>query len=49
MDLSAFDHYTTNVAGLRRINSMIKQYLDIDVTVRREDVKELADAIKAVQ
>ena len=46
-DYSAFDDYRTNVTGLRRINDMIKRYLDIDVTVRGEDVRELADAVQA--
>ncbi len=49
VDMSAFDDYKANVAGLRRINSMVKRYLDIDVTVPREDVKQLADAIKTLQ
>ncbi|MCE3224584.1 MAG: exported protein of unknown function [Nitrospira sp.] len=48
-DLSAFDDYETNVAALRRINAMIKNYLDIDVTVKRTDVKEFADAIRALR
>jgi hypothetical protein len=37
------------VAALRRINAMIKSYLDIDVTVKRTDVKELADAIRTLR
>lgn len=47
IDLSPFDDYRTNVEVLRRLHSMVKGYLDIDVTVRREDIKEIADAIKA--
>ena len=47
IDLSPFDDYRTNVQVLRRLHSMVKGYLDIDVTVRREDIKEIADAIKA--
>ncbi|MGH7232558.1 MAG: hypothetical protein ACREJU_14550 [Nitrospiraceae bacterium] len=47
IDLSPFDDYRTNVEVLRRLHSMVKGYLDIDMTVRRDDVKEIADAIKA--
>jgi len=47
-DYSALDDYRTNVTALRRINDMIKRYLDIDVTVKGEDVRELADAVQAV-
>jgi hypothetical protein len=46
-DYSAFDDYRTNVTALRRLNDMIKRYLDIDVTVKGEDVRELADAVQA--
>jgi len=28
---------------------MVKRYLDIDVTVKRDDVKQLADAIKTLR
>jgi len=49
LDLSAYDDYRTNVEALRRLNAMVKRYLDIDVTVQRDDVKQLADAIKALQ
>ena len=37
-DYSAFDDYQTNLAALRRVNGMIKRYLDIDVTVRHDDI-----------
>ncbi len=47
-DYSAFDDYQTNLAALRRINGMIKRYLDIDVTVKREDVQQLAESVKAL-
>ncbi len=49
LDLSAFDEYRTNVEALRRLNAMVKRYLDIDVTVKRDDVKQLADAIKTLR
>ncbi|HSL02469.1 MAG TPA: hypothetical protein VK901_02885 [Nitrospiraceae bacterium] len=48
-DYSAFDDYRTNLAALRRINGMIKRYLDIDITVKRDDIRELADSVKALQ
>ena len=46
LEYSAFDDYRMNVAALRRINEMIKRYLDIDVTVKGEDVRELTDAVR---
>jgi hypothetical protein len=45
IDYSAFDDYRTNVTALRRINAMIKRYLDIDVTIKDEDALQLADAL----
>jgi hypothetical protein len=48
-DYSAFDDYQTNVAALRRINGMIKRYLDIDVTVKREDVEQVVESVKALR
>jgi hypothetical protein len=47
IDLSPFEDYRTNVEVLRRLHSMVKGYLDIDMTVRRDDVKEIAEALKA--
>lgn len=47
LDLTAFDQYRTNVEGLRRINAVIKQYLDVDVTVPRSDIEALAEAMRA--
>lgn len=44
-----FDEYQTNVAALRRINGAVKRYLDIDVTVKPDDVKEISSAIKQLQ
>jgi hypothetical protein len=49
VDLTVFDKYQTNVAALRRINSIIKQYLDIDVTLNRTDTQGLADAVRQVR
>ncbi|ODT45116.1 MAG: hypothetical protein ABS70_03885 [Nitrospira sp. SCN 59-13] len=49
VDLTAFDRYRSNVDALRRINGLIKQYLDIDVTVSRTDVQSLADALRTVR
>jgi hypothetical protein len=48
MDASAFDDYVTNVNALRRINALIQRYLDIDVTVRPADIKEIADSVRAL-
>lgn len=48
-DYSAFDDYQTNLAALRRINGMIKRYLDIDVTVKHDDVEQLAESVKALR
>jgi uncharacterized protein YfkK (UPF0435 family) len=47
--LTAFDQYRTNVEALRRINGLIKQYLDIDVTLSRSDTQSLADALRTVR
>lgn len=49
VDLTAFDMYRTNVEALRRINAIIKQYLDIDVTLSRTDTQALADALRQVR
>jgi hypothetical protein len=49
VDFTAFNHYRNNVEGLRRINAIIKQYLDIDVTLNRTDTQALADALREVR
>jgi len=49
LDRSAFGAYGKNVGALRKINATIKGYLDIDVTVAPEDVREIADAIREIQ
>ncbi|MBA3753171.1 MAG: hypothetical protein H0X01_03330 [Nitrospira sp.] len=49
VDLTAFDQYRINIGALRRINAIIKQYLDIDVTLDRTDTLALADALRQVR
>lgn len=49
VDLTAFNQYRNNVEALRRINAIIKQYLDIDVTLSRTDTHALADALRQVR
>ena len=49
VDLTAFDQYRTNVEALRRINGIIKQYLDVDVTLGRSETQSLADALRTVR
>jgi hypothetical protein len=49
VDLTAFDQYRTNVEALRRINAVIKQYLDIDVSLSRNDVESLSDTVRALR
>lgn len=49
VDPTAFDQYRTNVGALRRINAIIKQYLDIDVTLSRDEVQSLADAVRTLR
>jgi uncharacterized protein YfkK (UPF0435 family) len=49
VDLTAFDRYRTNVEALRRINAVIKQYLDIDVTLSRNEVQSLADELRTLR
>jgi len=48
-DLSGFDDYATNVAALARINSTIKQYLSIDVTIKPDDLNEITQAIRQLR
>ena len=45
-DLSGFDAYATNVVALRQINKVIRGYLNVDITVQREDVRDIADSIR---
>ena len=48
-DYSAFDKYASDVATLQAANAAVKQYLDIDVTVSGNDVKEIAAGLAALQ
>lgn len=45
-NLQGFDDYRTNVQALRTINSAIKRYLDIDVTIKPDDLNEIANSIR---
>lgn len=49
VDLTAFDQYRTNVEAVRKINAIIKQYLDIDVTLSRSDVQSLAESVQTLR
>lgn len=48
-DMTVFDKYQTNVQALRRINAMIKHYLDIDVTLEPGQVQSLADTVSTLR
>jgi hypothetical protein len=48
-DVTVFDKYQTNVQALRRINAMIKHYLEIDVTLDPTQVQSLADAVNTLR
>ncbi len=49
VDFTAFDQYRTNVEAVRRINAIIKQYMDIDVTLSRNEVQSLAEAVRTLR
>ncbi len=49
VDLTAFDRYRTNVEAVRRVNAIIKQYLDIDVTLSRNDMQSFAEVVRALR
>jgi hypothetical protein len=49
IDMSPFDDYQTNLAALRRINQMIRNYLEIDLTVKSEDIQELAEGVRSLR
>ena len=49
VDLTAFDQYRTNVEAVRKINAIIKQYLDIDVTLSRNDVQSLGESVQMLR
>lgn len=48
-DYSGFDDYQTNLAALRRLNGMVKRYLDIDVTIDKADIRQLSESVKALR
>jgi len=48
-DMTVFDKYQTNVQALRRINAMIKHYLDIDVTLEPGEVQSVAESINTLR
>jgi hypothetical protein len=45
-DLTPFDQYAKDVALLKNANGAVKEYLDIDVTVSKDDVESIAKAIE---
>lgn len=49
IDMSPFDDYQTNLAALRRINQVIRNYLEVDVTVKSEDIQELAEGVRSLR
>jgi hypothetical protein len=49
LGLTVFDQYRTNVEALRRINAVIKQYLDVDITLSQGDIQSLADAVRTMR
>ena len=49
VDGTAFDQYRTNVEAVRRINAIVKQYLDIDVTLSRNEVQSLAESVRTLR
>jgi hypothetical protein len=49
VDLTVFDQYRTNVEAVRRINAIIKQYLDIDVTLPRNEMQSIAEAVRTLR
>ena len=49
LGMNVFDTYHKNVAYLKEINRHIKNYLDIDITVKPEDVAEISKSIRQLQ
>lgn len=45
-DLSAYDDYAQRVAVLKSANDAVKSYLDVDVTVSKDDVQAITEAIR---
>ena len=48
-DMTVFDKYQTNVQALRRINAMIKHYLEIGVKLEPGEVQSLAESISTLR
>jgi hypothetical protein len=48
-DMKHFEIYKSNVQALRQINNSIKRYLDIDITVSSEDIREIATGYRELQ
>jgi hypothetical protein len=48
-EMTMFDKYQTNVEALRRMNAMIKHYLDIDVTLDPGQVQSLAESVNTLR
>lgn len=46
INYAGFEDYRKNVVALKEINAVIKRYLEIDVSVKGDDVREIADSIK---
>jgi hypothetical protein len=44
--LAGFDVYRTNVQALQTINSTIKRYLDIDQTIKADDLNQMITSIR---
>jgi hypothetical protein len=47
--LQGFDDYRTNVQALKAVNSTIQRYLEIDVTVKPDDINEIAASIRQLR
>lgn len=47
--LQGFDDYRTNVQALKAVNSTIQRYLEIDITVKPDDINEIAASIRQLR
>jgi len=45
----AFDEYARRMGVLRNANAAVRGYLGVDVTVSKDDVKDIADSIKKLR
>jgi hypothetical protein len=48
-DLTPFDQYAKNVTLLKNANGAVQEYLDIDVTVSKDDVESIVKAIEQLR